>query len=148
MARRALLEAKFRGISAHLDPLGDAAAGVVPRWWRVDAVTPIPLHGGRRRRRGFNQSELIARRVARALGLPLRADLLRRARATGPQTALGRERRAANVAGAFAPAGAPPAGVLLVDDVSTTGATLAAAARALLDGGATRVYALAVARED
>ena len=149
VARRALLEAKFRGISAHLDPLGDAAAEVVPRSWAIGAVTPIPLHGSRRRRRGFNQSELIARRVSSRLGLPLRAELLRRARATAPQTTLGAERRASNVADAFASAAAElPAGVLLVDDVSTTGATLAAAARALLDAGAERVYALAVARED
>ena len=148
VARRALLEAKFRGISAHLDPLGDAAAEVVPRSWAIDAVTPIPLHRARRRRRGFNQSELIARRVSSHLGLPLRAGLLRRARATASQTALGAERRASNVADAFASAGDPPAAVLLVDDVSTTGATFAAAARALLDAGAERVYALAVARED
>ena len=149
LARRALLEAKFRGISAHLDPLGDAAAGVVPRWWTIDAVTPIPLHRSRQRRRGFNQSELIARRVASRLGLPLHADLLRRVRATAPQTTLGAGRRASNVASAFAAAaGDPPAGVLLVDDVSTTGATFAAGARALLDAGAERVYALAVARED
>ena len=149
VARRALLEAKFRGISAHLDPLGDAAAEVVPRSWAIDAVTPIPLHGSRQRRRGFNQSELIARRVASHLALPLRAELLRRARATAPQTALGADSRATNVAGAFAAAAAElPAGVLLIDDVSTTGATFAAAARALLDAGAERVYALAVARED
>ena len=64
VARRALLEAKFRGISAHLDPLGDAAAEVVPRSWAIGAVTPIPLHSSRQRRRGFNQSELIARRVS------------------------------------------------------------------------------------
>ena len=149
VARRALLEAKFRGISAHLDPLGDAAAAVVPRSWAIDAVTPIPLHRVRQRRRGFNQSELIARRVSSHLALPLRAELLRRARATAPQTALGADSRATNVAGAFAAAAAElPAGVLLVDDVSTTGATFAAAARALLDAGAERVYALAVARED
>lgn len=148
VARRALLEAKFRGITEHLDPLAGAAAGAVPRSWAIDAVAPVPLHASRRRRRGFNQSELIARGVASRLGVSLRADLLRRVRSTGPQTALGRDRRASNVAGAFGAVGEPPSGVLLVDDVSTTGATLAAAARALLEGGAQRVYALAIARED
>lgn len=148
VARRALLEAKFRGVSAHLDPLGDAAAEVVPRRWAIDVVAPIPLHGARRRSRGFNQSELIARRVAGVLELPLDGGLLKRARSAAPQASLGASRRAANVRGAFAAAAEPPGGVLLVDDVSTTGATLAEAARVLRAAGARRVYALAVARED
>ena len=147
-ARRALLEAKFRGVSALLEPLGDAAAEAVPRGWVLDAVVPIPLHPARKRRRGFNQAELLARRVASRLELPLRPELLRRVRATEPQTGLGAEQRASNIDGAFAVVGEPPAAVLLVDDVSTTGATLAAVARALRAAGAERAYALAVARED
>lgn len=147
-ARRALLEAKFRGAAALLDPLGDAAAGAAPRSWAPAAVAPVPLHPRRRRRRGFNQAERLARRVALRLGLPLRPELLRRVRATAPQTGLGAEERAANVAGAFVAAATPPEAVLVVDDVTTTGATLAAAAQALRRAGAARVYALAAARED
>ncbi|MYD65773.1 MAG: ComF family protein [Chloroflexi bacterium] len=147
-ARRAVIEAKFRGVSALLDPLGRASARVVPGWWSVDAVTPVPLHGARRRRRGFDQARLLAATVADELGVPLTDGLLRRVRATGAQTALGMDRRRRNMAGAFEVRAAPPPSVLLVDDVATTGATLGAAARALLDAGADRVYALAIARED
>ena len=147
-ARRAVIEAKFRGVSALLDPLGRAAAGVVPASWRVDAVTAVPLHGARRRKRGFDQALLLAGAVADELGVPLSDRLLRRRRSTGAQTALGIDRRRSNMAGAFEAFDASPPSVLLVDDVATTGATLGAAARALLDGGAQRVYALAVARED
>lgn len=146
-ARRAVIEAKFRGVSALLAPLGRASARVVPGSWRLDAVAPVPLHGARRRRRGFDQALLLAGTVADELDVPLRGGLLRRVRPTGAQTSLGMDRRRRNMAGAFEVRTAPPS-VLLVDDVATTGATLGAAARALLDAGAERVYALAVARED
>jgi ComF family protein len=147
-ARRALLEAKFRGVTALLEPLGRAAAEVVPAAWSVEAVTAVPLHPARRRRRGFDQAELLARAVARELTLPVRTDLLRRVRVTEAQATLGADARSGNVAGAFAAAGDAPASVLLVDDVTTTGSTLEAAAGVLLGAGAPRVYALAVARED
>ena len=147
-ARRAVIEAKFRGVSALLDPLGRAAARVAPSSWRFEAVIAVPLHGARRRRRGFDQAELLASAVADELGAPLHRGVLRRSRSTGAQTALGVDRRRRNMAGAFEVRTPPPPSVLLVDDVATTGATLGAAARALLDGGAERVYALAVARED
>lgn len=145
--RRALLEAKFRGKTALLAPLASAAAEVVPPDWRIDAVVPIPLHRGRQRRRGYNQATLIARTVAGRLGRPLVADVLRRARATAPQAALTAEARARNLAGAFE---ARPLNseVLLIDDITTTGATFEEAAAALLNAGAIRVYALAIARED
>lgn len=101
----------------------------------VTAVVPVPLHWRRRWKRGYNQAELIARGVSAALDAPLRTDLLRKARATGTQTALSQEERLANVARAFRAVGQPPAApchILLIDDVFTTGATLFAARQALL----------------
>jgi predicted amidophosphoribosyltransferase len=151
-ARLAVLEAKFRGASALLPPLAFAAADVVHAAWEVGAVTWVPLHASRRRGRGFDQGETIAHSVAQALGLPVRSDLIRRARATSPQATLGRIERARNVEGAFAPRLNPgekaPERVLLVDDVATTGATLAAAASALRAAGVTRIFALTLAIED
>lgn len=146
--RRALLEAKFRGTTANLGPLASAAAEMVPARWAVEVVVPVPLSPGRRRRRGFNQAELIARRVARELRVPLRVDLVQRVRSTLPQAQLGALERHTNLVGAFAVRGVPQRRVLVVDDVTTTGSTLSEVAWTLLDAGAERVYGLAVARED
>lgn len=110
----------------------------------ADVVVPVPLHRSRQRRRGFNQAE----EIARHLPLP-EVRALARVRATPSQTDLPAEARQANVRGAFRIARAARlagAVVVLVDDVSTTGATLDACARALLDGGAREVRALTAAR--
>lgn len=107
-------------------------------------VVPVPLHLSRRLSRGFNQ----ASDLARGLGVPVSYSL-RRIRNTGSQADLPAARRHANVRGAFrvAPrARLRGACVVLVDDVSTTGATLEACAAALLDGGAREVRALIAAR--
>ena len=146
--RRAVLEAKFRGVTQLLEPLAGAAAGVVPRGWEIDAVIAVPLHPRRERRRGYDQAELIARVVARRLELPLMTAVLRRRRSTAPQAGLGAADRATNLRDAFVAAGMPPRAVLLVDDVTTTGSTFEAAAQALRAAGTERVYALALARED
>jgi len=150
-ARRAVLEAKFRGVTTLLPPLARSAAAVVPAEWAVEVVVPIPLARGRYRTRGYNQAEIVAREVARRLGVPLDTKRLRRIQETPPQASLGAEARATNLQGAFMASGAdlpPPAGALLVDDVTTTGATFEAATRALRAAGTHRVYALALARED
>jgi ComF family protein len=110
----------------------------------ADAVVPVPLHRSRERSRGFNQ----ARELARQLGLPMR-DVLVRSRRTETQADLPAGRRHANVRGAFALSPrATVAGLVLVvvDDVSTTGATLNACASVLFEAGAADVRALTAAR--
>jgi ComF family protein len=110
----------------------------------VDLAVPVPLHRARYLSRGFNQ----ASDLARHLGVPI-SHALHRTRNTKSQADLPAGRRHANVRGAFRVARrARIAGtcVVLVDDVSTTGATLEACARALLDGGAREVRALIAAR--
>lgn len=109
-----------------------------------DAVVPVPLHPARQARRGFNQ----AAALARALGRPLATALVGRVRDTPAQVGLGRAERQANVAGAFAvrhPARAAGRRLLLVDDVRTTGATLAECTRALRGAGVSEVGALTLA---
>jgi ComF family protein len=115
----------------------------------LDATVPVPLHPRRLRERGFDPVYALARTAARALGLRVVPDALRRVRATPSQTGLDRLARRRNVAGAFTVrAGSLPHGasVLLVDDVVTTGATLGEAARTLRASGAARVVGLCVAR--
>ena len=115
----------------HLLGRAHAEAGHAPPL----AVVPVPLARLRRIERGYNQSALLAQGFAEAAGVPFRPDLLRRTRPTRRQAKLSREARRANVAGAFALTGTPPASVLLIDDVLTTGATLRAAALPLWEAG-------------
>lgn len=146
--RRALLEAKFRGVTALLEPLGRAAAASVERSWRPTVVVPIPLAARRRRRRGFNQAELIAREVAAVLDVPIEPAALVRTRESEAQASLGAAERATNLLGAFRAERVAEQRVILVDDITTTGSTLTEGARALHANGASAVFALAVARED
>ena len=115
---------------------------------RPQALVPVPLHTGRLRERGYDQALELTRPLARRLGLPLRDDLLRRARATAAQSTLDAGQRRRNLRGAFAVRGhcALPAHVALVDDVMTTGATAHAAASALLRAGVARVDVWVCAR--
>jgi ComF family protein len=110
-------------------------------------LVPIPLAARRRRRRGYNQAELLARAIAGPTGHRVAVDRLRRTRETGTQTRLAPEARRANLTGAFvARRSARPA--IVVDDVFTTGATLVSAASALLEAGAPRVAAITFARAE
>ena len=132
-----------------------AASAISPETWplpsdpssetlRPDAVYAIPLHRRRRRSRGFNQSEIILRRLA----MPPAPGRLERIHATASQVGLDVRARRRNVAGAFRYRGPDLAGatVAVLDDVVTTGATAHECARVLREHGAGRVYALAYAR--
>lgn len=136
---------------------GDLAAGALLATlmqWPIDpddlpgALVPVPLHRSRLRTRGYDQALELARALGRGLRLPLCADALLRRRATQAQTELGAIERKHNVRDAFflRPAARLPAHLALVDDVMTTGATLAECARVLLAGGVQRVDAWTIAR--
>lgn len=117
----------------------------------ADAIVPVPLHYVRLASRGFNQSAWLAAAVGRQSGTPVLVDALKRTRRTPTQGGLSARARRRNVAGAFAVrkgAAARVSGkrVLLVDDVLTTGATLAACVRALKQAGARQVDVLVLAR--
>jgi ComF family protein len=152
IARDALHAIKYGGERRLAEPLGRAVA----RRWKAagvgaDLVTNVPVHQDRARIRGYDQAELIARHAARELGLPF-LPLLRRSRATIAQFDLDRRDRARNVRGAFDVRAAEREHVrnrwvLVVDDVVTTGSTLAACATALYDAGAFGVSAMTVAKE-
>jgi ComF family protein len=150
--RRALHALKYDGERRLATPLGEAMA---VRWRAAgrggEALVPVPVHAQRRRDRGFDQADDLARACGRALGLPVINALLRRER-TVAQHALGRQQRALNVGGAFGlrdDAAEKVAGqwVVLIDDITTTGATLAGCAAALYAADALAVSALTVARE-
>jgi ComF family protein len=120
-----------------------------PEAFAADVVVPVPLHVSRLRERGYNQAELIARPLAKRLGLPLRTVLLVRTKPRPIKLKLTRKERWQTVRGAYAMRGDTKIDklrVLLVDDVFTTGATLDSCARVLRKAGASRVAALTVAR--
>jgi ComF family protein len=149
---RAILLLKYGNVT----PLGAwfarRLAGLVERQpadFAADAVVPVPLDRGRLRERGYNQAELIAKPLARLLGIPFRSYLLVRTRPRPNHLRLTRRERWETVRGAYAThqmAQVDKLRVLLVDDVFTTGATLDACSRALKGAGAARVVGLTVAR--
>jgi ComF family protein len=116
---------------------------------QADVVVPVPAHAARLRERGYNHAELIAKPLARSLGLPCRSYLLVRSRPRPDKLRLTMRERWRTVRGAYTirqGLRVDNLRVLLVDDVLTTGATLDACSRALRKAGAAKVVALTVAR--
>jgi ComF family protein len=162
-AREAVHALKYRGLPRIAD---DLVAGMAAALLPTDAASvlvPIPLAPKRLRQRGYNQSDALAAALGRHWRVPVSRDLLTRVRETATQTTLTPETRLANVAGAFAMRNAecrmrnepesvnsafriPHSTLILVDDVFTTGATLAEAARALERAGARTIYGITFGR--
>lgn len=112
-----------------------------------DALVPVPMSRRKERRRGYNQAERIARALAPRIGVACQPALLARRVERATQSTLAKRERAANVRGAFAADDrVNDRALLLIDDICTTGETLRACASALLDRGAARVCAIAVAK--
>jgi ComF family protein len=115
------------------------------RSWSVDGIVPVPLHWRKRWFRGYNQAESLAVEVGKRLNTPVWTDVIKRTRYTEPQKELDDKERLANLKNAFSACEygserLDGAVVLLVDDIYTTGATLEACARVLLEMGAKNVY--------
>jgi ComF family protein len=146
---RALVRAlKFGGVAGVADAMAAPIAARAPAGWLTHGrLVPVPLHPARRRRRGYNQAERIAAALGRRIGLAVE-DCLVRAGPRGTQVGRGRAQRLAGIEGSvgLASGRGPPARAVLVDDVITTGATLAACARALVAGGGEEVVGVAYAR--
>jgi predicted amidophosphoribosyltransferase len=124
---------------------GDRAAAGCQLGWRPPVLAPVPLHPARRRRRGFNQAAVLAEALARRTGLAVTESLTRSGPA-GTQVGRPRPERLAAPPGRIRAEGHIPARAILVDDVATTGATLAACAAALRARGALEVWAVTFAR--
>jgi ComF family protein len=150
---------KYHGRSELAGPLGELLYHTFTRHWEpgeIDWVIPVPLHIRKRRRRGFNQAHLMVARWPRyhcpendGNPIDIKTDILQRVRFTAPQTGLGQRERQQNIKGAFGindPSPIQDRSILLVDDVFTTGATVAECARILRSGSARRVDVLTLAR--
>lgn len=146
-AREAVHRLKYEGWWRVAAALAEAMRGLEPLTGQV-CLIPVPLGVRRLRTRGYNQSERIAAALGTCIGRPVRAEVLVRRRETRTQTALTPEARQANVAGAFEARGVTGLACVLVDDVFTTGATLAEAGSALRQAGAGRVEAVTFARAE
>ena len=148
----AILLLKYEQVTSLADWFGARLAQIAidaGPGWSADVIIPIPLHRDRRRERGYNQAELIARSVARHRKLPLDSRLLVRTKPRPPQLVLSRAEHWKSVRGAYDTREGMKIDnmrVLLVDDVLTTGATLDACSRALKKAGAAKVLGLTVGR--
>lgn len=150
-ARRALAALKYDAASRLAPILARAAAPALRELITLTGPTtlvPVPVHTERRRARGYNQAELLARQLGGLVGVPC-VDSLVRSRPTTKQHRLNRAARLQNLRGAFVmrPAAPAPQTAILIDDIITTTATLEACASVLRAGGCQAVYGFAVARE-
>lgn len=120
--------------------------GQAVKKWDITTIIPIPLSRKRRRIRGFNQAELLARELGRGLGIPVDAKNLVRVRDTRPQKKMDAKERSLNLKRAFAWRGKGRifGNILLIDDIYTTGSTIDAAARVLKENGAGKIYFLTI----
>ncbi|MEL7568828.1 MAG: ComF family protein [Dehalobacterium sp.] len=149
--REVIHDFKYRGAVKWARLLGSLmgeAVGKDRRFHDINMVIPVPLYESRKKMRGYNQSELLAKEIGRGLGLPVTVDNLTRIKDTPSQTGLDKEGRRENLVNAFETLESSKLqgkNILLVDDIYTTGATVETCSRILKIGGAKSVFVVTCA---
>lgn len=155
-ARHSLAAVKYKNKREYLDFYSAAMAYRFRKLvfsWKADVLVPVPVHPSRKRRRGYNQAEELAKRLSREWGILMEDQLLIRSRKTAPQRDLNPQERLKNLQEAFRLHPRYQAGemkirlpqcVVLVDDIYTTGSTIEACSRVLREAGVPRIHFLAV----
>ncbi len=125
--------------------MADVYGGQIKRW-NIQEIIPVPIHKKRRKKRGFNQAEIVADELGKLLQLPVNKKAVRRIQNTAPQKNLDRIKRVENLKGAFELSQdyKPVQRILIIDDIYTTGSTIHTIAKLLKENGAGRVYFLTI----
>lgn len=120
--------------------------GKLIRLWGIDLIVPVPLHWRRRRKRGYNQAEIVARHLGELTGIPVEKRLVIRKKYTKPQKTLNNKERVRNLKDVFEvrKTAVRQKNILLVDDIYTTGSTIDAVSRVLLEKGHNKVWFLTI----
>lgn len=146
---KAIYDFKYKNLRIYGEVFGKMMAqefeGILRRW-KIQCILPIPLHRSRKRSRGYNQAEILARKIGKLTGIPVETHALIRRKKTVAQKEEGRLLRRQNMKHAFMirEGWKPPAQVLLIDDIYTTGSTMDSAAKELLENGCQNVYFLTI----
>ncbi len=145
--RQAIHQFKFNQKVGLDRPLGQLMAQSIASDLDIDLIIPVPLHRKRLQERSYNQALLLAREISRIKKIPLEIDLLQKQKETASQQGLSAREREQNLQNAFVVAGGVKAKtVLLVDDVMTTGATVAACSKELKGAGAAAIHVVVIGR--
>ncbi len=148
-AGRSMAKIKYKNKREYLDFYGDAICARYEKLIRrmeAEVLVPVPVHPSRKRERGFNQAEILACRIGERLGIPVCPRMLVRNKKTIPQKGLDPGGRLKNLEEAFGAGEVSPGvkGVILVDDIYTTGSTIEACTRVLKKTGVKNVYFLVI----
>jgi ComF family protein len=147
LLREAVQGLKYGNVKSLGEELGSRLAECAKlQDWMIDIMIPVPLHADRLKQRGYNQAQVMCEYAAAQLGIPCVPHALQRTRYSGSQVGLSARERMKNTENAFAatPELVSNRSIVIVDDVCTTGSTLSACAKALLDAGAQQVYGLTI----
>ena len=152
-AKHSMAAIKYKNKREYLDFYGAALVSRFQKvvWhWQADVLIPVPIHPSRRRKRGFNQAEELAKRLSRGWGIPMDKEFLVRSKRTAPQRDLNPSERLKNLQQAFEVHPCyggnkrVPRCVVLVDDIYTTGSTMEACSRVLRAAGVEQIHFVAI----